>query len=65
MPKTFAFIDLSDNDLNDYREEINREFHERRMSRMLQCYDPFYPPQYHEQDVKGWAGIDEYEEGEA
>ena len=54
----------NDNDLNDYAEEEGRLRQQKRFDRMLINNDPFYPQAYHEQDVKGWVGINDNEEGE-
>lgn len=49
----------NDNDDADYAEEAGRLRWERRMERMMTARDPFYLPELHEQDVRGWSGIDD------
>ncbi|WP_156158226.1 hypothetical protein [Gordoniibacillus kamchatkensis] len=50
---------INDNDLNDYVEEEGQLRRQRKIERMIVNRDPYYPPEYHREDVLGRLGIKE------
>lgn len=46
----------------DYEREEGERRLQRQYERALANRDPFYPPELHEQDVRGRFGIEEDEE---